>query len=32
MNFSLTGCEINKQYYEKAKKRFKLETAQTKLF
>ena len=32
MNFSLTGCEIDKQYYEKAKKRFDLERSQTKLF
>jgi len=26
------GCEIDKQYFEKMMKRFKLETAQTKLF
>ena len=32
MNFSLTGCEIDKQYYDKAKKRFELERSQTKLF
>jgi len=32
MNFDLVGCEIDKQYYEKASKRFENERSQIKMF
>ena len=32
MNFELVGCEIDKQYYEKANKRFENERSQIKMF
>ena len=32
MGFDLVGCEIDKDYYDEATKRFKLETGQLKLF